>query len=115
MSSTPEPYVDLYLLPVRAAELDRYREQALVFGRVAVEHGALGYREFVGDDLHEVLEVEDGMVLTAAVAEFDSRAHRDAVMERVMADERVTALMAADSPADMSRMRYGGFRPLLRA
>ena len=115
MSNTAEPYVDLYLLPVRAAELDRYREQALAFGRVAVELGALSYRELVGDDLDESLAVEDGMVLTAAIAEFASREDRDAIMERVMADERVEALMAAESPADMSRMRFGGFRPLLRA
>lgn len=115
MSSTAEPYVDLYLLPVRAAELDRYREQALAFGRVALELGALSYRELAGDDLDDSLAVEDGMVLTAAIAEFASRADRDTVMERVMADERVTAIMAAETPADLSRMRFGGFVPLLRA
>lgn len=116
--SNPEhgTYVDLYLLPVPADRLDAYREQATVFGRVAREHGALSYREFLGDDLGEGLTVEDGMALTAAVAEFTSRAHRDEVMARVMADERVTALLAeGESVTDMARMRYGGFSTLVTA
>ena len=53
--------------------------------------------------------------MTAAVAEFTSRAHRDEVMERVLADPRVKALMEGESPADMSRMRYGGFAPFVVA
>ena len=48
-------------------------------------------------------------MLTAAIAEFSSRAHRDEVMEKVMQDPRITALMEGDDLADMSRMRYGGF------
>ena len=67
------------------------------------------YREFVGEDLGEGLSVEEGEVLTAAIAEFSSRAHRDEVMEKVMQDPRVTALMQGEDLADMSRMRYGGF------
>jgi uncharacterized protein YbaA (DUF1428 family) len=53
--------------------------------------------------------------MTAAVAEFTSRAHRDEVMERVLADPRVKALMEGESPADMCRMRYGGFVPFVVA
>jgi uncharacterized protein YbaA (DUF1428 family) len=104
-----EGYVDLYLLPVPSAALDSYRDQAVAFGTIVKEHGALGYREFRGDDLGERFAVGDGRLLTAAVAEFASRAHRDEVMGRVMADPRVAALMAADPLADMDEMRYGGF------
>ena len=61
----PETYVDLYLLPVPANNLDAYREQAITFGRVAKQHGALSYREFRGDDLGEGgLATDDGTVLT---------------------------------------------------
>jgi uncharacterized protein YbaA (DUF1428 family) len=108
-----ETYVDLYLLPVPKANLDAYRDQATVFGQVAREHGALSYRELLGDDLAEGMGVEEGVALTAAVAEFSSRAHRDGVMDRVMADPRVKALMEGEPPADMTRMRYGGFVPLI--
>ena len=64
--------------------------QATTFGTVAKEHGALSYREFRGDDVDDNFEVRDGELLTAAVAEFESRAHRDAVMNKVMKDPRVT-------------------------
>ena len=104
-----EGYVDIYQLPVPEQKLEAYREQATTFGKVAKEHGALSYREFLADDLGDGLSVDDGEVLTAAVAEFTSRAHRDEVMEKVMQDPRVTALMQGEDLADMSRMRYGGF------
>lgn len=105
-----EGYVDLYLLPVPRDGLNAYRQQATTFGSVAKEHGALSYREFLGDDLGENLPVADGNVLTAAVAEFTSRAHRDEVMAKVMADPRVSELTDRDPIADMSQMRYGGFQ-----
>ncbi len=116
MPESPQgPYVDIYLLPVPKANLDAYTEQAIVFGQVAKEHGALSYREFVGDDIGEAMTVEDGTALTAAVAEFSSRRHRDEVMAKVMTDPRVEALLQGESPADMSRIQYGGFAPLVTA
>ncbi len=110
-------YVDLYVLPVVERTIEAYREQAATFGAVAREHGALGYREVRADDLGEgfAAEARDGEVLTAAIAEFRSREHRDEVMPKVLADERVTALMASDPIADMSRMRYGGFATFVEA
>jgi uncharacterized protein YbaA (DUF1428 family) len=102
-------YVDIYLLPVPQDRLDDYREQALVFGAVVKEHGGLGYREFRADDAEGSFRVEEGLVMTAAVAEFETRAHRDEVMGKVMKDPRVTALEEGQDIADMSRMRFGGF------
>ena len=117
-TSTPTAeaaYVDIYLLPVPAGNIDAYRDQAVTFGQVAREHGALKYREFRGDDLGEQFAVGAGHVLTAAVAEFESRAHRDAVMAKVMADPRVAALVDGEQIADMDQMRYGGFAVLVRS
>jgi uncharacterized protein YbaA (DUF1428 family) len=102
-------YVDIYLLPVHEATIDAYREQATTFGQVAREHGALSYREFRADDLAEGFSAEEGMVLTAAVVEFDSRAHRDEVMGKVIKDDRVAEMTGSDDLADMKRMQYGGF------
>jgi len=106
-------YVDIYLLPVPEKNIDAYREQATTFGTVAREHGALAYREFRGDDLGESLSTGEGDVLTAAVAEFESREHRDEVMKKVLDDPRVTALMEGDQIAHMEQTRYGGFRTFL--
>ena len=112
---TTAPYVDLYLLPVPRANLEAYRDQAATFAAITREHGALSYREFLGDDTTETMPVEDGTVLTAAVVEFSSRRHRDEVMATVMADPRVEAMVDVPQPADMSRMRYGGFAPFVTA
>jgi uncharacterized protein YbaA (DUF1428 family) len=108
--SSVEGYVDIYLLPVPEKKLEAYRQQATTFGAVAKEHGALSYREFRGDDLDDKLKVPDGELLTAAVAEFESRAHRDEVMDKVMKDPRVTEMVEGEQIADMSQMRYGGFQ-----
>ena len=110
-------YVDLYLLPVPEARIEEYREQASAFGAVANEHGALRYREFRADDLGEgfAASAGDGQLLTAAVVDFESRAHRDAVMEKVMADPRVVGMTGADPVADMAQMRYGGFATFVDA
>ena len=108
-------YVDLYLLPVREDAIDAYRRQATTFGQVVREHGALSYREFRGDDPGEGMGADDGEVMTAAVAEFVSRSHRDEVMARVMEDPRVTEALDQEPVADMSRMRYGGFGILVSA
>ena len=103
-------YVDIDLLPVPEENIEAYRAQAMTFGKVVKEHGALGYREFRGDDLGESFAAADGDLLTAALAEFESRAHRDAVMEKVMNDPRVTDLNEGDVLAHMDQMRYGGFQ-----
>jgi uncharacterized protein YbaA (DUF1428 family) len=102
-------YVDIYLLPVRADRLDEYREQAMTFGAIVKECGGLGYREFRADDVGDAFTPGDGLTMTAAVAEFDSREHRDEVMAKVMQDPRVGEQTEGEQIADMSAMRYGGF------
>ncbi len=111
-------YIDLYLLPVPSDRLDDYRAHATTFGEVVLAHGGLAYREFLADDPGEAfaaMPVREGDVLTAAVAEFTDREHRDAVMAKVLEDERLTPLMAAtEQLGDMEHMRYGGFRTIVR-
>lgn len=88
-NAATDGYVDIYLLPVPEKNIEAYRRQATIFGEVAKQHGALSYREFRGDDLGDGFEIQGGDLLTAAVAEFEPRAHRDEVMDH---------------------MRYGGFQ-----
>lgn len=116
MDTDVKGYVDLYLLPVPEAKMDEYRDQAATFGGVAREHGALAYREFRGDDLGEgFTAAADGQVLTAAVVDFESRAHRDEVMAKVMDDPRIKAMMDMEPITDMEQMRYGGFQTFVDA
>jgi len=110
-----DTYIDVYLLPVKRDRLEDYSEQAAAFGAVAREHGALSYRELVCDDTGEGMNAGDGLVMTTAIVEFTSREHRDAVMEKVMADPRVAGMSDGGGTAEMSRMLYGGFAPLVTA
>lgn len=66
-------------------------------------------------DLAKIEAYRELAQLFADVAEFDLRAHRDEVMERVMADSRVIEQMKIDSRADMSLMRYAGFETFVEA
>ena len=102
-------YVDIYLLPVPDERLGEYSEQATLFGAVVKEHGGLRYREFRAEDVDEGFTAGDGLTMTAAVVEFDSRAHRDEVMGKVMEDPRVVAMAGGEQITDLSAMRYGGF------
>lgn len=113
--TTTDGYVDIYLLPIPERNVAAYREQAMLFGQVAREYGALRYREFRGDDLGDTFKVGNGDLLTAAVVDFKSRAHRDEVMAKVMCDERVEQLVGDEPLADMSRMSYGGFETFVSA
>ncbi len=111
-------YIDLYLLPIVEARIEEYRQQASAFGAVVKEKGALSYREFRADDPGEgfAASAGAGQLLTAAVVEFESRAHRDAVMEQAMADPRIVAMSEEDTGvADMAQMRYGGFETFVEA
>ena len=108
-------YVDIYLLPVRANRLDDYREQATTFGAIVKEYGGLSYREFRADDVGDGFATDDGLTMTAALVEFESRAHRDEVMGKVMEDPRVVAMTEGEQIADMSAMRYGGFKTFVEA
>jgi uncharacterized protein YbaA (DUF1428 family) len=107
-------YVDIYLLPVQAERLDDYAAQATSFGAIVKEYGGLGYREFRADDVGDAFAAEDGLTMTAAVAEFESREHRDEVMGKVMEDPRVVAMTEGEQLADMSAMRYGGFETFVQ-
>ncbi len=110
-------YVDLYLLPVPKKNIPAYRRMAVKFGRIAREHGALDYREFLGDDLFpeglgsftRQVKLGPGEVLTAAIVGFRSRSHRDLVVKKIFEDSRVAAMMREKPLFDMKKMVYGGF------
>jgi uncharacterized protein YbaA (DUF1428 family) len=49
--TTMAKYVDGFVLPVPRKNLDSYRRMAQKASKIWHEHGALEYRECVGDDL----------------------------------------------------------------
>ena len=117
-------YVDGFVLPVPRKHLDTYRRVARRAGRVWRDHGALEYRECVGDDLNvkkvvqfpKSVRARKGETVVLAWIVFKSRAHRDRVNARVMKDPRIAKMMEPKSmPFDHKRMVYGGFKVLVEA
>ena len=100
-------YVDGYVLPVPKKNLKAYVRMAKKAGRIWREHGALEYRECVGEDLNVKVGLPFPRLLT-------SRAHRDRVNAKVMKDPRIAGLCDATSmPFDAKRMAYGGFSTMV--
>ena len=116
------PYVDGYVLPVPRKSLQAYRRMARKAGKIWREHGALEYRECVGDHLNpkfgtpfpKMLKVKPGETVVFSWVVFKSRAHRDRVNAKVMQDPRLAASMDPEAmPFDCKRMVYGGFKVLV--
>jgi uncharacterized protein YbaA (DUF1428 family) len=114
-------YVDGYVLPLPRKNVDAYRRLAQKAGRIWRDHGALEFRECIGDDLGVKLGVPFSRRIKLAPGEtvmfswitFRSRAHRDRVNAKVMKDPRLAGMDPKAMPFDCKRMTYGGFRVLV--
>lgn len=111
------PYVDGYVLPVPKRKLKAYLTMARMGKRMWRKHGALDYKECVGDDLKPAwgvpfgkgVRLKAGETVVFAYILFKSRAHRDRVNAKVM-KEMSSAGDPMEMPFDPRRMLYGGFR-----
>ena len=115
-------YVDGYVLPVPKKNLQAYRRIAQKAGRIWRGHGAVEYRECVGDDLKvkwgalfpRMVRLKPGETVIFSWIVFKSRAHRDRVNAKVMKDPRLATMMDPKAmPFDAKRMIYGGFKTLV--
>lgn len=116
-------YVDGFVLPLKADKVDAYRTIAEKAGEVWIEHGALGFYECLADDMNaegctafpELINVKEGEVPVFSFILYESRAHRDEVNKKVMADPRIKdACMPDAMPFDCARMAYGGFKAIVQ-
>lgn len=117
-------YVDGYVLPVPKRKIKTYRTIAKKAGKIWREHGALDYKECVGDDLKvkgmipfpRTVKLKSNETVVFAYIVYKSRAHRNKVNKKVMNDPRLADLMdPGDMPFDMKRMVYGGFKVIVDA
>lgn len=115
-------YVDGYVLPVSKKNLPAYRRIAHKAGKIWREHGALDYKECVGDDLDmkfgvpfpRIVKPRKGETIVFSWIVFKSRAHRDRVNAKVMSDPRLTSMMDPKSmPFDCNRISCGGFKAIV--
>ena len=117
------PYVDGFVLPLPKRNLKTYRRLATKAGKIWREHGAVDYWECVADDVKagkvasfpRSVRLKSGETVLFAWIVFKSRAHRDQVNAKVIADPRLAEMLDAKAvPFDTKRMIYGGFKPLVR-
>ena len=115
------PYVDGFIVPLPKKNVQAYRRIALKAGKIWRKHGALEFRECVGDDLaikgtvpfSRTLKLKRGETVMFSWIVYKSRAHRDRVNAKVMKDPWMAAMEPKAMPFDVKRMLYGGFKVLV--
>ncbi len=113
------PYVDGFVIPVVKDKVDAYKAHARRAGEVWMEYGALSFVECVGDDVPygqltsfpRAVQARDDETVIFSWIVYRSRADRDAIVEKVLADPRVRG---DDMPFDAKRLIHGGFEMLFQ-
>ena len=113
-------YVDGFIIAVPKDRLSEYEALARIAGEVWKEYGALADVEALADDVsygeltsfpRAVMAKEDEIVVFSWIV-YASRAARDEILQKVMADPRLEPGMKAP-PFDTKRMIWGGFTPFV--
>lgn len=113
-------YVDGFIVAIPQNRLADYKKLARRAGKIWLEHGALEYVECIGDDVPvgkvtsfpRAVKLKDDEIVAFSWIIYKSRADRDAVMKKVMADPRLPQDMSK-MPFDAKRMIFGGFKPIV--
>jgi uncharacterized protein YbaA (DUF1428 family) len=115
-------YVDGFVIPIPKKKVAAYRRIAQLAGKVWKDHGALDYKECIGEDLKvkcglpfpRLAKVKTGETVAFSWILYKSRAHRDKVNAKVMKDPRLAKMMDPKKmPFDCNRMTYGGFEVIV--
>ena len=119
------PYVDGFIVAVPKKNLAAYATISKKCGKVWREHGAIDYREWVAEDVKvgkltsfpRSVKLKPGETVVFAWITYKSRAQRDKINAKVMADPRLKSMMDSKSPPpfDSKRMIFGGFESLVKA
>ena len=116
-------YVDGFVVPVPKKKLADYRRMAQKSGKIWMEYGALEFVECVADDVKpgkttsfpQSVKLKAGEIVVFSYIVYKSRAQRDRIMKKVMADPRLKDMMdMANLPFDAKRMIFGGFNVLVQ-
>src|SRR5258708_25851438 len=94
-------YVDGFVVPVPVKNLPAYRRLAKKAGKIWREHGALDYKEWIGDDVPvgkltsfpRSVKVKRGETVVFSWIVYKSRPDRDRINAKVIKDPRPAALM----------------------
>jgi uncharacterized protein YbaA (DUF1428 family) len=120
-------YVDGFVLVVPKKKIAEYRKMAQLGKKIWKKHGALDYKECVGDDLKpnmggmpmltfpKMAKAKPSEVVIFSYIVFKSKKHRDQVNAKVMKDPAMSPekMKEMPMPFDMKRFAYGGFQTIV--
>ncbi len=117
-------YVDGFVMITKNPKA--YRAMASAAAKIWKKYGALQYVECLGDDMRpkmvtlpfpKMIKAKRGEKVIFSFIVYKSRAHRDAVNKKVMADPMMNDPKWANKPMpfDMKRVAMGGFKAIVEA
>ena len=115
-------YIDGFVLVVPKAKLPAYRKMAAGGAKAWMKHGALDYKECVGDDMSpknvvmtfpKMIKAKEDEVVIFSYITYKSKAHRNQVNAKVMKEMEKTYNENEPMPFDMKRMAFGGFKVMV--
>lgn len=113
-------YIDGFVIAVPTANKQKFIDHANKGDSVFVEYGATRVLECWGDDVpagkqtdfQRAVQARDDETVVFSWIEWPDKATRDAGMEKVMKDPRMS-METNPMPFDGKRMIYGGFEPVV--
>ena len=127
MKTNNKKYVDGFVIPIKKKDLAAYTKMAQWGAEMWKKYGALEYFECVGDDLKVKKNIGQGFGKLAKLKPnetvvfswivYKSKAHRDMVNKKVMAemDKQAEKYKDMPMPFDMKRFSCGGFKTIVEA
>lgn len=128
MAKVKGGYVDGFVLVAPKSKLRAYKKMAGWGKKLWMKHGALDYKECVGDDLKaksmggvkplsftQIAKPRKDETVIFSFVVFKSRAHRDRVNAKIMKDPVMNdpKNKNMEMPFDPKRMAYGGFKVIV--
>ncbi|WP_164011419.1 DUF1428 domain-containing protein [Pyxidicoccus trucidator] len=113
-------YIDGFVIAVPTANKEKFIAHARKNDPVFIEYGALRVLECWGDDVpsgkltdfRRAVQAKDDETVVFSWIEWPDKATRDAGMEKMMKDPRMSPEQNP-MPFDGARMIYGGFAPVV--
>lgn len=127
MTKNSDNYVDGFVFVVKNKNLKAYKKMAQEGADAWMRHGALDYKECVGDDLipktggpqtltfAKLTKQKPDETIWFSFITFKSKSHRNQVNKKVMKemDKKYADMKNMQMPFDMKRMSYGGFKVIV--
>ena len=120
-------YIDGFVHPIPRKYVEEYKSAAQQILEIWKEHGAIDYKEFIGDDMSlegtvsftDILEISDDEIVVFGWVVFPSKEIRDLANKTVPEDPRMSKLIEplvrpGKTIFNASRMVYGGFEALVK-